>query len=150
MIGTTTIHVPRMHAQHASSPLPLFDRFASAAPDRHPSGVERLRASLRYDLTRLFNTRNALTIAQFMSDTPTPFNYGMPDTLALSAQAAPDLQRWELVITRAIALYEPRLIQLRVKAAPVPLHPAAVHVSISAMAQCSGQLCQFAFETRLA
>ncbi|MDQ2822411.1 MAG: type VI secretion system baseplate subunit TssE [Pseudomonadota bacterium] len=138
-----------MQSPSASSPLPLFDRFANPPQDSHPAAIDQLRASLRCDLTRLFNTRNALTIAQFMGDTPSPFNYGMPDTLTLSAQSAPDLQRWELVVTRAIALYEPRLIQLRVKVAPVAHQPAAVHVTISAMAQLSGQLCQFAFETRL-
>ena len=138
-----------MRPPSASSPLPLFDRFTDTPQDSHPAALDQLRLSLRRDLTRLFNTRNALTIAQFMSETPNPFNYGMPDMLTLSAQSAPDLQRWELVVTRAIALYEPRLIQLRVKAAPVALKPAAVHVTISAMAQLSGQLCQFEFDTRL-
>ena len=138
-----------MRPPSASSPLPLFDKFAEAPQDSHPAALDQLRLSLRRDLTRLFNTRNALTIAQFMSETPSPFHYGMPDTLTLSAQSAPDLQRWELVVTRAIALYEPRLIQLRVKAAPVAMKPAAVHVTISAMAQLSGQLCQFEFDTRL-
>jgi type VI secretion system protein ImpF len=130
-------------------PLPLFDRFADPAYDSAAAALDQLRASLRRDLARLFNTRNALTIDAFMADAPNPFNYGMPDTLGLSAQSAPDLQRWELVVTRAIALYEPRLIQLHVKARPVAQKPAAVHITISAMAQLAGQVCQFDFETAL-
>lgn len=139
-----------MHQQSATSPLSLFARFASAPQVSPTTALAQLRESLRRDLTRLLNTRNAMTIDQFMADAPTPFNYGMPDTRRLSPQSAPDLQRWALVIMRAVALYEPRLIQLRVDVAPVASRPAAVQVTISAMAQLSGKLCQLDFDTALA
>lgn len=141
-----------MQSRPPGAPLPLFDRF-SARPDV-PSGVrlspvEALQFSLQLDLTRLFNTRNALSIASFMSDDPTALDYGLPDTLHLSVQSNTDLQRWELVIARAIALYEPRLVQVRVTATPDRIKPTAARMTITALAAVDAQLCQFQFEAGL-
>lgn len=141
-----------MHLLSPASPPPLFDRFAE--PSCEPSGVrlsatEAMQLSLQIDLTRLFNVRNALTIAQFLGTTPSALNYGLPDTLGLSAQSATDLQRWELVIARAIALYEPRLFEVRVVAAPDRIKPTAARVTITALAAVGEQMCQFHFDTAL-
>jgi type VI secretion system protein ImpF len=141
-----------MHLLSAASPPPLFDRFAD--PSSEPSGVrlsatEALQLSLQIDLTRLFNVRNALTITQFLGATPSALDYGLPDTLGLSAQSATDLQRWELVIARAIALYEPRLSQVSVVAAPDRIRSTAARVAIMALAAVGEQMCQFHFDTAL-
>jgi type VI secretion system protein ImpF len=141
-----------MHTMSASSPIPLFDRFHIAASD--PVGVrltpaEALQLSLQLDLTRLFNVRNSMTIADFLTGTPTSLDYGLPDTLTLSAQSATDLQRWELVILRAIALYEPRLIQVRVAVGPDRFRPTLARVTIMALAAVGRELCQFHFDSSL-
>lgn len=134
------------------APLPLFDRFSGRLDE--PSGVrlspvEALRFSLQLDLTRLFNARNSLTIAQFLSDTPTALDYGLPDMLHLSAQPNTDLQRWELVIARAIALYEPRLVEVRVAVTPDRSKPTVARVAITALAAVDEQLRQFHFDAGL-
>jgi type VI secretion system protein ImpF len=141
-----------MHLLPAGSPLPLFDRFQGPSAER--SGVqltaaEALRLSLHLDLTRLFNVRNRLSIAQFLADGPSSLDYGLPDTLGLSPGSSTDLQRWELVITRAIALYEPRLMQVRVKVMPDTHKPTVARVVISALAALERQLCQFHFDAVL-
>lgn len=141
-----------MHLQHTSMPLPLFDRFGGPLSD---SGValppeEALQLSLRRDLTRLFNVRNRLTVDEFLNGAPTSLDYGLPDTLHLSAQSATDLQRWQQVIVRAIALYEPRLRQVAVKVAPSANWPTMAWVEIAATAILGSERVQFHFEAGLA
>lgn len=145
MMGTIMHPLPR-------APAPFFDRFSGNLDA--PSGVrlspaEALRYSLQLDLTRLFNVRNSLTIAQFLSGAPTALDYGLPDTLHLSSQSQTDLARWELVIARAIALYEPRLVQVKVTVTPDRARPAAARVAIAGLAALGTQLCQFHFDTGL-
>jgi type VI secretion system protein ImpF len=141
-----------MHNLSIAAPPPLFDRFAEPLPAQSGvrlSATEALQLSLQIDLIRLFNVRNALTITQFLGATPSALDYGLPDTLGLSAQSATDLQRWELVIARAIALYEPRLFQVRVVATPDRIKPTAARVTITALAAVGDQMCQFHFDTAL-
>jgi type VI secretion system protein ImpF len=141
-----------MHPKPSSATLPLFDRFGGPLSD---SGVllqpvEALQLSLRLDLTRLFNVRNRLTVDEFLSGAPTSLDYGLPDTLHLSAQSATDLQRWQQVIVRAIALYEPRLRHVTVKVAPSANWPTLAWVAIAATATLGSERMQFHFEAGLA
>lgn len=141
-----------MHTRHSGAPLPLFDRFSGRLDELSGvrlSPVEALQFSLQLDLTRLLNARNRLTITQFLAGDPTALDYGLPDTLHLSAQSHTDVQRWELVIARAIALYEPRLINVRVAVTPERAKPTAARVSIMALAAVDEQLCQFQFDAGL-
>lgn len=133
-------------------PLPLFDRFGGPLSESSEalSAAEALQLSLRYDLTRLFNVRNRLTVDEFLTGTPTALDYGLPDTLHLSAQSATDLQRWQQVIVRAIALYEPRLRQVTVKVAPSADWPTMAWVAITATAILGSERLQFEFEAGLA
>jgi type VI secretion system protein ImpF len=133
-------------------PLPLFDRFGRPLSD---SGValpplEALQLSLRRDLTRLLNVRNRLTVDEFLNGAPTSLDYGLPDTLHLSAHSVTDLQRWQQVIVRAIALYEPRLRRVAVKVAPSANWPTLAWVTIAATAILDGECMQFHFEAGLA
>jgi type VI secretion system protein ImpF len=141
-----------MHVVSTHPPLPFFDRFG--APAARPEGaqltpIEALQLSLELDLTRLFNTRNSLSIEQFLEGAPTSLDYGLPDTLRLSPQSATDLQRWALVILHAVALYEPRLIQVHVSVLPDATRPTTARVVIDAAALLHGRLCQFHFDTAL-
>jgi type VI secretion system protein ImpF len=124
-----------MNTMPASAPMPLFDRLCgkllATAKDETPDS-DCLQHSLRQDMVRLFNVRNGLTIAQFLSDSPTVLHYGLPDTLGLSPQSAADIARWELVVARAIALYEPRLSKVHVHITRDNHHPAAARINIDA------------------
>jgi len=142
-----------MHSLFPETVLPLFDRIGAAASPRQGvrmTPIEALQLSLRLDLVRLFNTRNSLTIAQFLGGGPTSLDYGLPDTLALSAQSATDLQCWERVITRAILLYEPRLRQVQVTVTPDATRPATARVAISATTAAAGESSMFHFDAPLA
>lgn len=141
-----------MHTMPAGPLIPLFDRFKGQLSA--PSGVrlppaEALQLSLQLDLTRLFNVRNSLTIAQYLEGAPTALDYGLPDTLVLSAQSATDLQRWEEVVMRAIALYEPRLTQVRAAVTPDRFNPSVARVMIMGLAAVDQELSQFHFDTVL-
>jgi len=141
-----------MQAMSMHPPLPLFDRFGAGPADGagvRLSALEALQMSLELDLTRLFNTRNALSIEQFLEGAPTALDYGLPDTLRLSPQSSTDLQRWALVILHAVALYEPRLVQVHVTVMPDAARPNTARVVIAAAASLRGRLCQFHFDTAL-
>ena len=124
-----------MNAMPTSAPMPLFDRLCgkllATADDEMPHS-DGQQHSLRRDMVRLFNVRNGLTIEQFLSDSPTALHYGLPDTLGLSPQSAADIARWQLVVARAIALYEPRLSQVHVHITHGNQHPATARVNIDA------------------
>jgi type VI secretion system protein ImpF len=141
-----------MHPQPTSMPIPLFDRFGGPLfdPDMALPPAQALQLSLRRDLTRLFNVRNRLTVDEFLSGAPTSLDYGLPDTLHLSAQSATDLQRWQQVVVRAITLYEPRLRHVTVKVAPSADWPTMAWVAIAATAFLGSEPVQFQFEAGLA
>lgn len=139
--------------QHpAGSIVPLFDRLGAepaASGDGRTLDAHGLQQSLQLDLTRLFNIRNGLTIEQFLGDAPTSLSYGLPDTLALSPQSQGDLARWELVIARAIDLYEPRLSRVTVQVKPDRSNPMSARVTIAAAVALGRQLCQVHFDVLL-
>jgi len=133
----------------ARSLVPLFDRLndmSATFTNGRVLDAGSLQSLLQQDLVRLFNVRNGLTTEQFLGDASTSFHYGLPDMLVLFPQSATDLQRLELVLSRAIALYEPRLIQVRVQATPDPDKPTSARVTISALAALNRQLCQVHFD----
>lgn len=135
-----------MHPQSAGAPRSLSDCFDGPLIESSGvrlSAIEALQLSLRLDLTRLFNVRNAMSIDQFLSDAPSARDFGLPDTLGLSLQSATDLHRLQQVIARAIALYEPRLLQVAVKVAPDAARPALARAVISASALLGSQRIQF-------
>jgi type VI secretion system protein ImpF len=141
-----------MNATPAGSLVPLFDRLAGEMPasaDGRVLDAAGLRHSLQQDLARLFNVRNGLTIDQFLGEAPSALHYGLPDTLGLSPQSSADLARWELVVARAIALYEPRLLRVSVRVAPEPGKPASARVTIGAAVALGQQLRQIHFDVVL-
>jgi type VI secretion system protein ImpF len=136
----------------ALSLVPLFDRLdgeLAASADGRTLDGHGLQQSLQLDLTRLFNSRNGLTIEQFLGGAPTALNYGLPDMLGLSSQSAGDLARWELVMVRALALYEPRLYQVQVTIRADRASPVCARVTIAAAALVGRQLRQVHFDVLL-
>jgi len=133
----------------ANSVSPLFDRLAEmadAAWDGHLLEADVLQQSVLNDLSRLFNSRNGLTIAEFLGDRTSSLHYGLPDTLRLSPQSCTDLAQWEVVVARAIALFEPRLTQLSVKVEPVPEKPNSALIRISGTVPLGRQQHQLHFD----
>lgn len=123
-----------MNPMPANSVSPLFDRLTGApgaAGDGRLLDADGLQQSMLTDLSRLFNSRNGLTIEEFLGDRPGSLHYGLPDTLRLSPQSSADLARWEEVVARALALYEPRLTQVAVKVTPDPGKPISARIRIS-------------------
>jgi type VI secretion system protein ImpF len=78
--------------------------------------VRGLKAALRRDLEWLLNTRrNPLAAPESMAElSQSLYNYGLPDFSALSADAPKDRQRLVVEIERTVALFEPRLRNVRV------------------------------------
>jgi type VI secretion system protein ImpF len=141
-----------MNAAPTGSLMPLFDRLSGDLPasaDGRVLDAGGLQQSLRRDLIRLFNARNGLTIDQFLANAHTSLQYGMPDTLGLSPHSASDLERWGLVTARAIALYEPRLSDVRVQVSADRSSPMVARVNIGAAVALGRQLCQVHFEVML-
>jgi type VI secretion system protein ImpF len=102
----------------------LLDRLTDDEPDKRQESMDkrvlspqRLRESVRRDLTWLFNTPNLSTI-QDLSDYPdverSTLNFGIPD---LSGRAASSIDSAALVrlLRRAIWDFEPRLLRNTVK-----------------------------------
>jgi hypothetical protein len=101
-----------------ASPVPLFDRLAFPAPqsaDGRLLDAAGLQASVRLDLSRLLNVRNALSIEAFLQSEGTVLHYGLPDLLSLSSQSDADLERLAEVVAHGIALR--MLIQIGIDAA---------------------------------
>ncbi|WP_296947980.1 type VI secretion system baseplate subunit TssE [uncultured Massilia sp.] len=135
-----------------ASLVPFFDRLAGGDPasfDGRLLDGAGLQQSLERDLQRLFNVRNAMTVQEFLTGDPTVLDYGLPDTLTLSAQSDQDLLAWSRVIERGIALYEPRLAHVRVTVRPDPARPTAARAAIVAAVRLGEQLCRVDFEVAL-
>ena len=134
-----------------ASLVPLFDRLTGmhASPDGRLLDGGGLQHSLRQDLLRLFNVRNALTIQEFLDGDPTVLDYGLPDMLALSPQSDQDLVTWSQVLERCIALYEPRLSHVKVQVSRDPARPYAARAVIAAVVALGQQLCRVNFDVAL-
>ncbi|RYE99799.1 MAG: type VI secretion system baseplate subunit TssE [Oxalobacteraceae bacterium] len=134
-----------------ASLVPFFDRLtgASHSPDGRLLDGGGLQRSLQLDLLRLFNVRNTMTIQDFLDGDPTVLHYGLPDMLSLSAQSDQDLRTWARVLERGIALYEPRLSQVRVTVAADRARPTAAQATIVAAVRLGRQLCRVDFEVAL-
>jgi type VI secretion system protein ImpF len=127
-----------------NSCMPLFDRLETIHAD-HMRGQDtdrsRLLHSLEKSLVRIFSVRSRLTVSEFLDRRQqSALDYGVPDTLAFSPASGEHLKRLELVIGRAIALYEPRLMHAQVKVVSNPQNSSAVNVTIAASVAMGQQL----------
>lgn len=80
------------------------------------ASVRGLKAALRRDLEWLLNTRrNPYAAADSMAElSQSLYNYGLPDFSALSTNSPKDRQTLLIEIERTVALFEPRLANIRV------------------------------------
>ena len=134
----------------ATAKLPLFDRLSGElSPFMHGRGLsaDGLQRSIRLDLERLLNTRNGLTVREFLDCDGGVMHYGMPDTLALSALA--DQVLLSHIVRKAIDLYEPRLsrVDIQVLADKQALH--RLKVQVRGAVKLGGHLSRVDFELDL-
>jgi type VI secretion system protein ImpF len=80
------------------------------------ASVRGLKAALRRDLEWLLNTRrNPYAAPESMAElSQSLYNYGLPDFSAMSANSPKDRQQLLTEIERTVALFEPRLANVRV------------------------------------
>ena len=132
-----------MNREVAAALMPLFDRLGQE-PDESLDGIlldsSGLMASLQRDLGRLLNTRNGLTIADFLSSEPDVLQDGLPDVSGLWPSSKLDRDRLAEVVTHALAAFEPRLTKLLVEVTAVPEAPAVARVHLAAAVQVGRQL----------
>jgi type VI secretion system protein ImpF len=107
----------------------LLDRLTDEEPfvstERLPSreaSVAALRVAVRRDLEWLLNTRqDLLTLAPELAEARRSFlRYGLPDVSSLPREGGNTAARLARAVEQAVALFEPRLAQVRVTAAADP------------------------------
>lgn len=135
-----------------ASRVPLFDRLcpeAAASTLGQPLQGTELEASLACDLLRLLNTRNGLTIAEFLVREGSVLDYGMPDVLTLGLQSDADRQVLAEVVSRAITTFELRLRSVTVKAGPDERCPQRARLAVTASVAVGRQLRLVEFDIAL-
>lgn len=130
--------------------VPLFDRLLGgvAAPVGQVMTPAQLELSIGRELSRLMNTRSRLTLREFLDGDGTTLDYGVPDFSALSSRSQSDLDLLQAAIAKAIALFEPRLKNVRVTTASSPTN-AATYVAISGAVTIDMKLRQLSFDLQL-
>src|ERR1039458_8925492 len=105
---------------------PLIDRLMDRDKDRNRDAVDPyrsrsasvrgLKAALRRDLEWLLNTRRNPNAApdSMVELSQSLFNYGLPDFSALSVNSPKDRQQLLVEVERTVAVFEPRLRNVRV------------------------------------
>ena len=132
--------------------VPLFDRLSSADTSGKAQQLlspDQLEASIARDLSRLLNTRSMLLCAEFVNQTGTTLDYGMPDISALSSKSQSDLGLLQTVVGHAISCFEPRLKQVEVKAFSSSQFAGGVVLIISGVVTIGLMLRQLNFELQL-
>ncbi|RKF46975.1 type VI secretion system lysozyme [Paraburkholderia fungorum] len=94
-------------------PVPLFERFANDANASLP-GEDSLRQSIARELMRLLNTRSHLTMEAFAHCDGTVTDYGVPDFSERSLRSGEDRDAIAAAVSRAVTLFEPRLVGVKV------------------------------------
>jgi type VI secretion system protein ImpF len=134
-----------MPAIASGSPMPLFDRLAANGEAQLP-GADALRASIARELARLLNTRSRLTFDEFAESDGSVIDYGVPDFSDRSLQSGPDRDGIAAAIARAIALFEPRLVDVKVGFAFPAASAGRAILTINAQMRAGQSVTHVAFE----
>src|SRR5580692_4342073 len=134
----------------------LIDREPKAQTDpavSRPQSVRLLKASLRRDLEWLLNTRrNPEAAPESMNElSQSLYNYGLPDFAALSINSPKDRDRLLLELENTVALFEPRLRDIRVSLLDESTggYSRTVHFQIEGLLQMDPAPEQVSFDTVL-
>ena len=129
----------------AGARAPLFDRLFDFEPreheETHPRRVHGWTAvvdSIRVELSRLLNTRCAVSLDGLREQPRTVVNYGLPDFTTLSPTSDRDRERLAVLIAEAVGAYEPRLRTPRVVVAVDPERPRALRLALHATLTLEG------------
>lgn len=130
--------------------VPLFERLqgGDAARFGQTMSPAQLELSIGRELSRLLNTRSGLVVSDFLNSSGTTLDYGIPDVSALSSRSQSDLDLLQLAIAKAIAMYEPRLKNVIVKAES-SVADARARVAISGAVTIDMKLRSLSFELQL-
>lgn len=96
-------------------------------------GVAALRASVGRELMRLLNTRCPRLGGVVNEADRTILDYGIPDFAHLSAGSDTDTQQLARILERTVAIYEPRLKNVRVTVERSRMSQSAVVGSIEGL-----------------
>jgi type VI secretion system protein ImpF len=122
------------------------------APASRTQSVRQLKASLRRDLEWLLNTRrNPDEVPENYEQVfRSLYNYGLPDVTALSLNSPRDRQRVLRTVEVAIAIFEPRLTNVRVRSVDnVAGGPRVLRFQIEALLKMDPAPEQIFFDTLL-
>jgi len=126
-------------------------RQAEDSPSTRAQSVRRLRLAVRRDLEWLLNTRrNPDEAPESLAElSQSVYNYGLPDFSAVSLNSPKD-RDWLLVeVERTVALFEPRLKDVRVTLLDTPGVNRVLHFQIEGMLQMDPATEQVSFDTVL-
>ncbi|HXP84554.1 MAG TPA: type VI secretion system baseplate subunit TssE [Bryobacteraceae bacterium] len=126
-------------------------RQAEDSPSTRAQSVRRLRLAVRRDLEWLLNTRrNPDEAPESLAElSQSVYNYGLPDFSAVSLNSPKD-RDWLLVeVERTVALFEPRLKDVRVTLLDTPGVNRVLHFQIEGMLQMDPAPEQVSFDTVL-
>lgn len=127
---------------------PLFDRITEERSDRprvHPVLTrDRLIASIQREIIHLLNTRRS---SSDMLDpaAATTLDYGIPSFSFRSANSTEDLDQLAALLSNAISIFEPRLINPRVALEPDPNLPNSALGQITGSIRIGNAIEQFSF-----
>lgn len=134
----------------------LIDREPKTPADAsvsRPQSIRQLKASLRRDMEWLLNTRrNPEPAPESMSElSQSLYNYGLPDFSSLSVDSPKDRDRLVVELENTVALFEPRLKDIRVSLidAPAAGNTRILHFQIEGMLQMDPSPEQVSFDTVL-
>ncbi len=133
----------------------LIDREPGASTDPYitrAQSVRQLKASLRRDLEWLLNTRrNPQPAPESLAETSRSlYNYGLPDFSALSLHSPRDRGQLLVQLERAVAVFEPRLRDVRVSMVEAPgSNSRTVHFQIEGLLQMDPAPEHVSFDTTL-
>jgi type VI secretion system protein ImpF len=133
----------------------LIDREPRTSTDPHTTraqSVRQLKAALRRDLEWLLNTRrNPDAAGESLAElSHSLFNYGLPDFSALSLNSPRDRGRLLVELEKTVAIFEPRLQEVRVSLVDAPgQNSRVVHFQIEGMLQMDPSPEQVSFDTTL-
>jgi type VI secretion system protein ImpF len=125
---------------------------ASEAPVSRAQSVRVLKAGLRRDLEWLLNTRrNPEAAPESMAElSRSLYNYGLPDFASLTIAAPKDRDRLLLELETTVALFEPRLKDVRITLLDAPNgYIRTLHFQIEGMLQMDPSPEQVSFDTVL-
>ena len=130
----------------------LEPKVAADPPASRSQSVRQLKASLRRDLEWLLNTRRIPDEAPetYWELHRSLYNFGLPDVTSMSLNSPRDRQRLLRLVEQTIAIFEPRLTAVRVRAVDsAALGPRVVRFQIEALLKMDPAPEQVLFDTLL-